>query len=94
MKINECVKCASFGDHRSRDHELTHKRTKKCDFWLESLLIRLMQLKNHLACKAEICKLSVAYKWFMQTEFESAQSRDQHVTGRTWGPIYLGKYRF
>ena len=27
MKINECVMCASFGDPRSRDRELTRKRT-------------------------------------------------------------------
>ena len=26
-----------------------------------------------------------AYKWFMQTEFEGARSRDQCFTGRKWG---------
>ena len=31
---------AKFGDSRSRDRELTHKKTlKNGDFWLESLLL-------------------------------------------------------
>ena len=54
MRINETVMCANFGYPRSRDRELSHKTTKKCDFWLENLLIRL-QLKNHLVCEADIC---------------------------------------
>ena len=29
MGINECVMCAHFGDPRSRDCELTHKKTFK-----------------------------------------------------------------
>ena len=42
MGINECVMCAHFGDPKSRDRELTHKKTfKKYDFWLENLLFRL-----------------------------------------------------
>ena len=42
MGINECVMCANFGDPRSRDRELNNKKyIKKCDFWLENLLIRL-----------------------------------------------------
>ena len=42
MEINECVMCANLGDSRSRGRELRLKKTsKKCDFWLENLLIRL-----------------------------------------------------
>ena len=29
MGINKCVMCANFGDPRSRDRELTRKRTLK-----------------------------------------------------------------
>ena len=41
MRINESVMCANFGDSRSRDRELTDKKTENGDFWLEILLIRL-----------------------------------------------------
>ena len=52
--INESIICANFGDPRSRDHELRHKKThRKRRVGLENLLICL-QLKNHLTCKAEI----------------------------------------
>ena len=34
--------CTNFGDPRSRDRELTHKKTLKSDdFWRKNLLIRL-----------------------------------------------------
>ena len=34
--------CGNFGDPKSRDRELRHKKTtKNSDFWLEKLLIRL-----------------------------------------------------
>ena len=46
MGINECVMCANLGEPRSHDREFRHeKNTKKCDFRLENLLIRLL-LKN------------------------------------------------
>ena len=41
-KINKSVMWANFGDPRSRDRKLRHKkRQKKGKFWLENLLIRL-----------------------------------------------------
>ena len=40
-----------------------------------------------MACKAEICEQLGAYKWFMQTELESARSRDQNAAGRTLAEI-------
>ena len=47
--------CANFGDPRSRDRKLRHQKTlKNGNFWPKNLLIRL-ELKNHLASKAEIC---------------------------------------
>ena len=54
MGINECVMCANFGDPRSRDRELRRKKNnKKCDFWFQNLLIRLL-LKKHFACTAKL----------------------------------------
>ena len=41
MGNNECVMCAIFWDPRLRDRESKQKKHKKCDFWLENLLIRL-----------------------------------------------------
>ena len=33
MEINECVMCANFGDPRSRDRELRHKKNRKMRFF-------------------------------------------------------------
>ena len=41
MRINKSAICANFGVPRSRNRELTHKKTlKNGNFWLENLLIR------------------------------------------------------
>ena len=55
MRIDVSVMCANFGDPKSHDRELTHKKNiKNGNFWLENLFIHVL-LKNHLVCKAEIC---------------------------------------
>ena len=42
MRINKSVMSANFGDPRSYNHELRHKKTQKNgNFWLVKLLIWL-----------------------------------------------------
>ena len=78
MRINESVTCANFGNPRSRDRELTLKKTiKNGDFWLGNLLIIAYTLQTSCRVKLKFVHNASAYKWFMQTEYRGYRSRDQ-----------------
>ena len=84
MGINECVMCANFGDPRSRDCELRHKKKhRRCDFWLENLLVCL-QLKTTRRAHLTLGTMWVIINGFCKPSLGAPGHVTKLVTGRKW----------
>ena len=69
MEINECVMCANFGDPRSRDRKLTHKKHKKTVIFGLKIYQFAYNSKSSWRAQLKFEHNVCAYQCFMETEF-------------------------